>query len=35
MEEQFKYWKVENHTRIAGYDAREDDACRTFERKSS
>ena len=25
MEEQFKYWKVENHTRIAGYDAREDD----------
>ena len=25
MEEQFKYWKIENHTRIAGYDAREDD----------
>ena len=25
MEEQFKYWKVENHTRIAGYDARDDD----------
>ena len=25
MEEQFKYWQVENHTRIAGYDAREDD----------
>ena len=26
MEEQFKYWEIENHTRIAGYDAREDDA---------
>ena len=26
MEEQFKYWEVENHTRISGYDAREDDA---------
>jgi hypothetical protein len=25
MEEQFKYWQVENHTRIVGYDAREDD----------
>ena len=25
MEEQFKYWNIENHTRIAGYDAREDD----------
>ena len=25
MEEQFKYWQVENHVRIAGYDAREDD----------
>lgn len=25
MEEQFKYWKIENHTRISGYDAREDD----------
>jgi len=25
MEEQFKYWEIENHTRIAGYDAREDD----------
>jgi len=25
MEEQFKYWKIENHTRIAGYDAREGD----------
>jgi len=26
MEEQFKYWQVDNHTRISGYDAREDDA---------
>jgi hypothetical protein len=26
MEEQFKYWDVNNHTRISGYDAREDDA---------
>jgi len=26
MEEQFKYWNVNNHTRISGYDAREDDA---------
>jgi len=25
MEEQFKYWQVENHTRISGYDGREDD----------
>ena len=25
MEEQFKYWGVKNHTRISGYDAREDD----------
>ena len=25
MEEQFKYWEIENHTRIAGYDGREDD----------
>ena len=25
MEEQFKYWQIENHIRIAGYDAREDD----------
>ena len=25
MEEQFKYWEIKNHTRIAGYDAREDD----------
>ena len=26
MEKQFEYWEVDNHTRIAGYDAREDDA---------
>ena len=26
MEEQFKYWNISNHTRISGYDAREDDA---------
>ena len=26
MENQFKYWEIENHTRISGYDAREDDA---------
>ena len=25
MEEQFKYWDIKTHTRIAGYDAREDD----------
>ncbi len=25
MEEQFKYWKIENYTRIAAYDGREDD----------
>ena len=25
MEEQFKYWEIENHTRISGYDGREDD----------
>ena len=27
MEEQFKYWNVNNHTRISGYDARKEDAC--------
>ena len=28
MENQFKYWEIENHTRISGYDGREDDvAC--------
>ena len=28
MEDQFAYWEVENHTRISGYDGREDDvAC--------
>ena len=26
MEKQFEYWEVQNHTRISGYDAREDDA---------
>jgi len=25
MEQQFKYWEIENHTRISGYDGREDD----------
>ena len=25
MEEQFEYWEIENHTRISGYDGREDD----------
>ena len=25
MERQFKYWGIENHTRIAGYDGRKDD----------
>ena len=25
MENQFKYWEIKNHTRIAGYDGREDD----------
>ena len=27
MEAQFKYWEIENHTRIAGYDGRTDDVC--------
>ena len=28
MEDQFAYWEIENHTRISGYDGREDDvAC--------
>ncbi len=27
MESQFKYWEIENHTRISGYDGREDDVC--------
>ena len=26
MEKQFDYWQIEDHTRISGYDAREDDA---------
>jgi hypothetical protein len=26
MERQFRYWGIENHTRIVGYDARDDDA---------
>ena len=25
MESQFDYWEIENHTRISGYDGREDD----------
>ena len=25
MEDQFKYWEIDNHTRISGYDGREDD----------
>jgi len=25
MEDQFKYWEIENYTRISGYDGREDD----------
>jgi hypothetical protein len=25
MEQQFKYWEIENHTRISGFDGREDD----------
>ena len=25
MEAQFKYWEIENHTRISGFDGREDD----------
>ena len=25
MENQFKYWEIEDHTRIEGIDAREDD----------
>lgn len=25
MEQQFRYWEIENHTRISGYDARQDD----------
>jgi len=27
MKAQFKYWEIENHTRIAGYDGRTDDVC--------
>lgn len=27
MENQFKYWEIENHTRISGYDGRVDDVC--------
>ena len=27
MEAQFKYWEIENHTRISGYDGRTDDVC--------
>ena len=25
MEDQFEYWEIENHTRIVGYDGREED----------
>lgn len=25
MEQQFQYWEIENHTRISGYDGRDDD----------
>ena len=25
MESQFRYWEIENHTRISGFDGREDD----------
>ena len=25
MEDQFKYWEIDNYTRIAAYDGREDD----------
>jgi len=25
MENQFKYWEIENHTRISGFDGRVDD----------
>lgn len=27
METQFKYWEIENHKRISGYDGRVDDVC--------
>jgi hypothetical protein len=27
MEAQFKYWEIENHTRISGFDGRTDDVC--------
>ena len=27
MENQFKYWDIENHTRISGFDGRVDDVC--------
>lgn len=27
MENQFAYWEIENHTRIAGFDGRVDDVC--------
>ena len=25
MEDQFKYWEIENYTRVSAYDGREDD----------
>jgi len=27
MEDQFKYWQIQNHTRISGFDGRVDDVC--------
>ena len=27
MEAQFKYWEIDNHTRISGFDGRDDDVC--------
>lgn len=27
MEDQFKYWEIENHLRISGFDGRTDDVC--------
>ena len=28
MESQFRYWEIKNHTRIVGYDGRDDGRCR-------
>ena len=34
MKAQFKYWEIDNHTRIAGYDGRVDDVCQYLKGKA-